>query len=476
MKTREAFLFVALLAACACGASPRPPAATSDPLQVPAPKGATQDENHAVAARGHTRPVTSRELRAIQPLIDAAARVRGLPFVREVPVLVQDPDAIMAYVDSQIEKDDLDRSRTIYVALGLLPADLDIRKLLLRLMGEQIVGYYDVEAHHLVVREDVMRAFGGSSAKQTVDLAEARVVLVHELVHALQDQHLGLSEHIDQKRDSDAENAFRALIEGDATLAMIAFALESEALPLAELTRNPARVRNLSDLVRGSPLAGSELGTAPPIVRVPLLSAYVDGLTFAANLHGDGGWGRLDRAHADPPVSTEQVLHPERFARREAPERPRLPGARDALGRGYRLLHEDTLGELEMSVYFGLGSPEAQAQRAGEGWGGDRLYAFGAANGKTAVLWLTSWDDEAQAIEAEQAAEHARDAAKPTERTEQQIVRVGRALLMTRNVPVDLQQAARARFEQWASTLPSNPRAGTASIGSNSHVGQNQTD
>jgi hypothetical protein len=180
MTTRARSIAAALLllgaasaqwAGCGSGATAR--AATEEPLPAGA-KAAPQPTSQRIPAAGHTRPVTPRELRAIQPLIDAAERVRGLRFVHEVPVLVQDPDAIMGYVDGQIKKDELERSRTIYTALGLLSPDLDVRKLLLRLMGEQIVGYYDVEAHHLVVREDVMHAFGGGGGPSVVDLAEAK--------------------------------------------------------------------------------------------------------------------------------------------------------------------------------------------------------------------------------------------------------------------------------------------------------------
>jgi hypothetical protein len=415
-----------------------------------APTPAAAQGPRAAPAPGHTRNVSPRELRTIEKLMAAAERVRGLRFDRQVPVLVQDAEAIAAYVDSQIKADELERSRTIYTGLGLLAPDLDVRALLLRLMGEQIVGYYDVERGQLVVRDDVMRAFEGKPAPASVDLAEARVVLVHELVHALQDQHLGLSANIDAQRDSDADNAFRALIEGDATLAMIAYSLERESMALSELTRNPARVRNLSELVRSSPLAGSELGSAPAIVRVPLLSAYVDGLTFAAYLHGDGGWGRVDRAHADAPQSTEQVLHPELFARHEAPERPRLPSPRDALGAGYELLHEDTLGELELRVYFGAAAQEAAAQHAAQGWGGDRLYAYRGADQKIAIVWLTTWDDEREAREAEQAAERVAATTAAGARAEQLVARAGRAVLVLRQVPSALQDALRKRFERWA--------------------------
>jgi len=405
------------------------------------------------AIRGQTRGVTARELAAIDELMQAAERVRGLRFARDVPVLVQDTDAIMSYVDSQIEAEELERARVVYTALGLLDPELDVRALLLRLMGEQIVGYYDVDRHHLVVREDVMRAFGGAR-EQVVDVAEARVVLVHELVHALQDQHLGLPSIMNEERDSDADNAFRALVEGDATLAMIAFAMQRESVPLSELTSNPARVRNLSELVRASPLAGTELGSAPAIVRVPLLSAYVDGLTFAANLHGDGGWGRVNRAHADPPVSTEQVLHPERFVRRDAPERLRLPDARNALGAGYDLVHEDSLGELELSVYFGQVGNERAAKRAAHGWDGDRLYAYRGPSGAISIVWLTTWDDEREAVQATEAAEHVLSSAPKAEQAHQLVAREGRALLIARQLPAALHTDIRSRFERWVNSDP----------------------
>jgi hypothetical protein len=405
------------------------------------------------SARGQTRAVTARELAAIDELMQAAERVRGLRFVRDVPVLVQDTDAIMGYVDSQIEAEELERARVVYTALGLLDPKLDVRGLLLRLMGEQIVGYYDVDRHHLVVREDVMRAFGGQR-EQVVDVAEARVVLVHELVHALQDQHLGLPSIMREERDSDADNAFRALVEGDATLAMIAFAMQRESVPLSELTSNPARVRNLSELVRASPLAGTELGSAPAIVRVPLLSAYVDGLTFAANLHGDGGWGRVNRAHSDPPASTEQVLHPERFVRRDPPERLRLPGARSALGGGYRLVHEDSLGELELSVYFGQVGSERAAKRAAYGWDGDRLYAYRGPSGAISIVWLTTWDDEREAMQATDAAQAVLASAPKTERMQQMVAREGRALLIARQLPATLHDEIRTRFERWVNSDP----------------------
>jgi hypothetical protein len=440
----------ALLGLFACS----PAAATLPPPAKPAPITlARETAQKAEAPKGNTRPVTDRERHAIDALMQAAQRIRGLRFLHDVPVLVQDPTAIMAYVETQIDAEELERSRMVYVALGLLSPKLDVRSLLLRLMGEQIVGYYDLDHGSLVVRDDVMRAFGGARTAARVDLAEARVVLVHELVHALQDQRLGLSARMDEKRDSDGDSALRSLIEGDATLAMIAYSLQGESVPLSDLTTDPARVRNLSEFVRSSPLAGSELGSAPAIVREPLLSSYVDGLTFVANLHGDGGFSRINRVHADPPQSTEQILHPERFVHHDAPQRLRLRGAGKALGEQYTLWHEDTLGELEMRIYFAQASTEPQAARAAQGWGGDRLYAFRSATGQMAVVWLSTWDTSREADEAQAAAEQVHVSAPAGALVE----RSGTALLIARGIPTELQAALRTQFTSWANAHDAAP-------------------
>lgn len=375
----------------------------------------------------------------IAELMGTAERVRGLRFAQPVPVLIEDRERITSYVESQIEEEELERAQVVYTALGLLEPDLDVRSLLLRLMGEQVVGYYDSEAKHLVVRDDIMRAFGrGEHSDESAELTEARIVLVHELVHALQDQRLALSEHIEAERDTDADNAFHALVEGDATLAMIGFALERERIPLSRLTKNPAQVRQFSEVVRRSPLAGTELEQAPEIVRVPLLSAYVDGLSFCASLHGSGGFAAIDRVHAAPPVSSEQVLHPERFVSGDQPQvlrLPELPGLRAA---GYELVREDTLGELEMRVYFGLGETAVDAQRAAAGWDGDRLRVYRAPGQPPAVIWLSVWDDEREAREAEAAARRALEHRGAPAAARCAVVRSGTHLLIVRDLAKSL--------------------------------------
>ena len=401
-----------------------------------------------MTSRGSRRVPSLREAQVITELMRAAERVRNLKFVRRVPVLVENRERITEYVSTQIEEDELERARVVYTALGLLPEHLDVRALLLRLMGEQVVGYYDADEKHLVVRDDIMRGFAQpdeDDAETQAELAEARIVLLHELVHALQDQHLKLSEHIHAERDTDASNAFHALVEGDATLAMIGYALEREQVPLQRLTGNPAQVRSFSDVVRRSPLAGSELEQAPAIVRVPLLSSYVDGLAFCASLHGRGRFDAVDNAHGDPPRSTEQVLHPERFAQRDTPTAVKLQTLPELDSAGYEVVREDTLGELEMGVYFGQAGTLNEAKSAAEGWDGDRIRVYSRAGYPTAVVWLSVWDTEQDAEQAERAAQRVLSAGNAALQLRSAVYRRGSSVLLLRDIEPGLLQHIAAR-------------------------------
>jgi hypothetical protein len=466
MRATRGILAVALVA---CAQSTAKPTAVPDPHAPPASEALDTEapSGKAPASRAERRKPSLREAQVITELMRAAERVRNLQFASRVPVLVENRARITEYVGTQIEEEELERARVVYTALGLLPEHLDVRALLLRLMGEQVVGYYDADEKHLVVRDDIMRGFAkqiGDDAETPSDLAEARIVLLHELVHALQDQHLKLSEHIHAERDTDASNAFHALVEGDATLAMIGYALEREQVPLQRLTGNPAQVRSFSDVVRRSPLAGSELEQAPAIVRVPLLSSYVDGLAFCASLHGSGGFTAVDRAHDEPPVSTEQVLHPERFAQLDRPTPVSLAALPELESAGYEVVREDTLGELEMGVYFGQTGGQDEARRAADGWDGDRIRVY-SREGRTAVVWLSVWDSAKDAEQAESAAQrveklshnvgddgfvHYSDGRQPV-RPSYAVYRRGSYVLLLRDIEAELQARISAR-------LLTNPR------------------
>jgi hypothetical protein len=394
------------------------------------------------------RLLTREEARALVPLLSAATRIRGLRFLLPVPTRVQTQDDIVAFVRSRIDREQLEHARLFYVALGLLAPDLDVERMILAVMGEQIVGYYDPEDGVMVVREDVVDDLQRSEPSAR-DLSG--LVLVHEYVHALQDQHLGLGEAHRVDRTIDAENAFASLVEGDATLAMLGWVVDRAGGRLSALTRDPAILRQL---MRSAPGAfGPELDAAPPIVRVPLLSRYVHGVIYCAYLHSRGGFRRLNDAFRNPPESTEQILHPERFVRGDHPEAVLLPELPELEAAGFAVHDEDTLGELETSVYFAQGTDQDRLEHAAEGWGGDRIRVYRRGD-ETAVVWFTTWDDVREALEAEAAARRVADAVPAPRRSNHLVHRNGRAVLILRDLPSALHAAVVRRFDAFAGSLP----------------------
>lgn len=394
------------------------------------------------------RVPSPEERRAIQPLLRLAEETRALRFEEPVPFRVQNRDVITQFVRDQIDAEDLERARVFYVALGLLPPDLDIQELLIRVLGEQIVGYYDPEQSLMVIREDVAADLGRGGRSRELD--EAEMVIVHELVHALQDQRLGLGARYREERTIDAENAFAALVEGDATLAMIGHMVTSQGQSLRGLTRNAGLLRML---VNSNPEAirGQEIESAPPIVRLPLMSRYLDGLVYCATLHGEDGWRGVDDAHRRPPSSTEQILHPARYAAGEEPDAIALPDLAELTEAGLVMHEEDSLGELEMGIWFGLAGSDERNASAAEGWGGDRIRVYRRGE-ETALVWFTTWDDVGEATEAEASAQAVIDTLGG------HLERSGRALLIVRGVEAELLEPVRTAFATFADELSDGPR------------------
>lgn len=416
------------LALTACGA----PATVTPPPETNANTGAEE-----VATLPGREPTPS-ERRAIATLERSAERVRGLTFTSHVPVRVQTPAEITAFIQDAIEQDELERARRFYVALGMLPPDLDVGTLIVGVMGEQVVGYYDPERDLMVIRDDVMRELGRSGVDP-----ESASVLVHEYVHALQDQQLGLSAAMEVERTIDGENAMSSVVEGDATLSMIGYMADSAGAPLSALTSDPSRLRALLDMGMAS-ARGDALAAAPPIVRVPLLSHYFDGLLLCATIHGRAAWPGVDGLHRTLPTTTEQVLHPEKYVAGEVGEVIVLPPLPSVESAGFAVLDEDTLGELEMSIFLGRGTTDRDAT-AGAGWDGDRVRVYERGT-ESAAVWVSAWDTEADAIEVEAAI-----AATP--RAGEHIRRSGRAILLTTGLDGALRTDVDATFDAWAATL-----------------------
>jgi hypothetical protein len=418
-------LALALLAGCGAAPTPATPR-TSTPRPAPSTHAEDVDEGR--------RP-TRAEVRTISALLDEAARLRRLRFRGPVTLRVESSAVIGRHIGASADDAELAKSHALYLALGLLPPELDLRAMLFDVFGEQVVGYYDTRRGRLVLREDsladLMRRDGGS-------VAEGRMVVVHEGIHALQDQHFDLGAEHDRPHTVDEANAFRALVEGDATLAMVAHQTEQLGASLREPHILEAVRRAITAHLHRAQSDATALSRAPAILRVPLVAAYADGFDFCAHLFAEGGWRNVDRAYARLPESSEEILHPEIYVRGErtrAIALPSLPMLREA---GFVTVTEDTLGELEMRVYFELALPEVEAKRAAAGWGGDRLLVVRRAEEAPGAVWLTHWDSFLDAEEAAAAARTVREALPPPERPAADVVLLDRHVLLLRGLPTAL--------------------------------------
>jgi hypothetical protein len=203
---------------------------------------------------------------------------------------------------------------------------------------------------------------------------------------------------------------------------------------------------DLNALVRGE-----KLDDAPAILRVTLIAPYLRGLQFIAAVQGRGGWPAVNNAHRRPPISSEQVLHPDKYFAREPGEAIAVQDNSELLAAGFTRVAEDTLGELELAVYLGQQSPSGTAYEAAEGWAGDHLVIYRRGE-DAAVVWWTTWDNDRDADEAFRAAR----AVSPSVSTAT-VERKGRSVLIVRGLPPKLHRPVRSDFSSFARAIRSQP-------------------
>jgi hypothetical protein len=327
---------------------------------------------------------------------------RHLQLKHPVPTRALGPAEIAAVVDADLMRTfppgDRARTEATYELVGLVPSGTRLEPAMERMLTTQLAAFYDPHTKVLVVAKQAvvgrgagLRLFATVTGRDLV----GELVVSHELTHALQDQYWGLPADSEPATASNTDRllARRALLEGDATWA--SFATVSGGT-LDEATRTRV-LRQMSGL-------SAELATAlpdvPSLLRDALAFQYQGGTIFVDRLLARGDWAAVDRAQADPPASTEQVLHPERYlaSKRDEPTAVVLgitPALRSA---GYQLALADTLGELVMRSLFARVFPPEQAARIAEGWDGDRLVAF-ARGQDLVVAWMSVWDTERDAVE-----------------------------------------------------------------------------
>ena len=387
----------------------------------PHPPQALLRRGDQAADRGQYDQALKHYQQAYQVLVP---RLRKLPFRRPVEARMMNRRQLRQYMEKEFQKEYtpgellfFDRSLK---ALGAAPRDLDLVKVMKELLSEEVGGFYNPRTRHLVLvaetdrpkneksRGLLARLFSGK--EEPFDKEDAKTTLAHELTHALQDQHFDLKSWHERTPDDDDDMqlAFSALVEGDATLLMMqeVARLGGES-PEEVLAMSPLR----ADIAFGLmiPFLGLATGPAykksPPLLRHGLLFPYHKGLVFVLHQTRRGGWKAVNRCFANPPRSTEQILHPEKYRgpQQDDPVRIVLPKKIAPVPQAWRELGRNVLGEFQLIVLLGR-TPDAH--RAAAGWDGDRYVVWEHKDGRLGFLFVSQWDSLRDAEEFHLAWDH----------------------------------------------------------------------
>ena len=334
---------------------------------------------------------------AIKEIESQVTSLRGLSIEEPVKHTLISSDELQEIVVndflSSYLNEDAQQDVKVLSTLGLLPDVFDLKSFYQSLYTEQIAGFYDEESKEIFIVQG--EDFGGSE----------KLTYAHEFTHVLQDSvyqfNTGLSYNEDAcEADSERCAAITALIEGDATLTEIMW-FESYAT-----------IWDYRDLSRDfGNMESSILDSAPYFMASDLYFPYDYGLTFVQTLFDEGGYQAVDAAYENLPLSTEQILHPERYPL-DVPESVKLPDLSDALGESWTLFDQNVMGEWYTYLVLSHGYEEEyrldedSAFIAAEGWGGDS-YAFYFNDQTNEVTFVldTIWDSTNHAREFQDAFE-----------------------------------------------------------------------
>jgi len=307
----------------------------------------------------------------VRPHIETAV---GLEFKYSPNVAVKTRAEVNEYLQrkmaAEFPPEEISRISLAYRLLRLIPADLDLESILVDLYTEQVVGFYDPAT-------DTLYVVTGS------DQLGLNLIVAHELVHALQAQHVNLDSILSSRGDNDRQMAAQAVFEGQGVLASLMAIMPDRSVDVIGEMWQQVR-SSMRQQQEGMPV----LGSAPLILRETLIFPYLEGADFVR-------WFTEEHPGAQPydsrmPVSTEQILDPGRYRAGDQPVRLQFPDAGP-------VTYQDGLGQMEMRIFVTeLTGSASSAQEAVEDWGGDRYAVYRAGNDH-GIVWWTVWDTEAAA-------------------------------------------------------------------------------
>ncbi|MXY21752.1 MAG: hypothetical protein F4Y49_10510 [Dehalococcoidia bacterium] len=306
--------------------------------------------------------------------------VRDLPTTELVPFELIDQEEFRWMFIEDLEEDakELALDTRLYQRLGILGPNDDLAQLLTDVFSDIVLGFYETDDNKMYIISD----------KEAFSLND-RLTVAHEATHALQQYEFDIGGLLDELEDyDDRRMALRALIEGDALISELLYMLtyfDEDEQEEAQSNRGD------QDL--------TAFRAAPVFIQNTITFPYTDGYNFAVNLYlKNNNFSNINLAYNALPVSTEQIIHPEKYDAAEEPVEVSIPDPTELLGSGWSVIDRNVMGELFLRSYFEGGLEREVAAAAAAGWGGDEFLLLETHTWDALVIYSV-WDTEKDAIE-----------------------------------------------------------------------------
>ncbi len=373
-------LSLVALALTACGSATAPAPSTPAPVLSAAPPVAAVEPSVDGGPAAGGAAGDGKEQRLIAKMLKRVEQARGVSATGAVPGVVMTRARLLARVKEHLAAElppEAIRNEGLALQLfGFVPTTFDYEAAEYELLQDQLAGYYEPADRTMYMAGDLGQT-------------EAEATLAHELVHALQDQKWDLATRCKyHPGEGDKSEAVSALAEGDATSAMFdVLAAHATGSPVKSALDIPDEVfaAQVSDAMGQGPGSGK-----PRIMRSSLAAPYIYGTLFVHALRRRGGWAGVNKAWDDAPITTEQIMHLDKWLAHEKPMAV-PPQNFDPLGAGWSVADDDSEGELGTRLAMEEWTDPRTAAELATGWGGDRGLLL--RNGdRVAYVWALRYD------------------------------------------------------------------------------------
>jgi hypothetical protein len=321
-------------------------------------------------------PSNPASLRAADEVLAQMSQILGLPIKEPLKKSLRSKQEIRAYLIRE-EKEDKDAAQRYaddkaLEAFGLIPKNFPLDSFMIDVLTEQVAGLYDPKSKEFYIAD-------------WIPADEQRDVMAHEMTHALEEQSFGIERWIKAARpNDDAEMAREAVSEGSALAAMLDYALRDDHIGVRDLPDVTLLLRSgaLSEMDKDP-----QLSTAPVYIRDALLFPYLAGASFSQQfLKAHTGWTDLKLVFQNPPVSTQQILHPDFYLKGIGPQKVTLPEWKGLVPADWKLLEENVMGEFGLEELLKQFLGPERADDLSPAWDGDRYAVFESVKTKETPL------------------------------------------------------------------------------------------